>query len=211
MAMLKEIGSPDFPIWLLGDSNPKNWAEILSTPFDPRHPVRHNIWTSILDVVQEDVYRQARLRVDTSDLYIRNAIEDPGGKPRGNQADWSGPVLEKLGEFRSLVRRHKPTFIFCFGAFSYEFGRRTLGEKPVFKHNHWGARRLGADFRLRASAFDPRGTNIFPLLHVTIARGKFIQSHNYFCDQEGANYFEYVGAQIADILLKNEDSLPVWI
>jgi hypothetical protein len=59
MPMTKEVGSPDFPLRLLGDSNPKNWAGVHSTPLDPRHSVRHNIWTSSLDVVQDKVYRQA--------------------------------------------------------------------------------------------------------------------------------------------------------
>jgi hypothetical protein len=42
------VGDPDFPIWLLGDSNPKGWQSVLETPLDPRHPARHNIWTPVL-------------------------------------------------------------------------------------------------------------------------------------------------------------------
>jgi hypothetical protein len=64
---------------------------------------------------------------------------------------------------------------------------------------------------LKNYAFQPVQANLFPLLHVTIARGKFIQSHDYFCDQVGANYFEYVGAQIADIFLQHKDDLHIWI
>jgi hypothetical protein len=186
-------------------------GRVLSTPSTPAAPSVTISGPSILDVIQDRLYRRARLRLDTSVLYIRNAIEDPNDKPRGSQGEWPTPVLDKLGEFRTLTQNHKPTLVFCFGAFSYEFARRALGEQPAFGYSRWGARRLGQDFRRRAAVFDPGQTNLFPLLHVTIARGKFIQSHNFFCDQEGANYFEFVGGQIADILLKNKDSLRVWI
>jgi hypothetical protein len=54
-------------------------------------------------------------------------------------------------------------------------------------------------------------TNILPLLHATIARGKFIQSHNYFCDQEGGNYFDFVGNHIAETLLLHRAALNIWI
>ena len=43
MAMLKEYGSKNFPIWLLGDSNPINFHQKLTYPLDPLHPARHNI------------------------------------------------------------------------------------------------------------------------------------------------------------------------
>lgn len=36
--MKPQVGDPDFPIWLLGDSNPKGWQSVLETPLDPRHP-----------------------------------------------------------------------------------------------------------------------------------------------------------------------------
>jgi hypothetical protein len=95
--MAADVGNKNFPIWLLGDSNPERWQGELKTPFDPRHPVRHNIWTSILDVIQD------------------------------------------------------------------------------------------------------------------ISGGKFVESHNYFCGQEGANYFEFVGASISGKLLEHQSVLKVWV
>lgn len=74
--MDRETGDPHFPIWLLGDSNPRNWENHLKTPLDPRHPARHNIWTPILDEIQDRLFRRLRMRLDTSKMYIRNAIED---------------------------------------------------------------------------------------------------------------------------------------
>jgi|GEM_PF-5023839 hypothetical protein len=55
--MKKESGDPQFPIWLLGGSEPDRWKSVLNAPLEPRHPVRHNIWTPLLDVIQDSVYR----------------------------------------------------------------------------------------------------------------------------------------------------------
>lgn len=209
--MQREIGSRDSQIWLLGDSNPKNWADALEAPLDPRHPARHSIWTSVLDVIQDRVYREARLRVDESSIFIRNAIEDPKFKPKGSEIVWYKSVTDQVVRYRQLVDKHHPIFIFCFGAFSYEFARRVIAESPEYKYSHWGAEHLGKDFLNRVSNFDSSQMNIFPLLHVTIARGKFMQSHRYFTNQEAGNYFEFAGNQIADILLKHKDQLRIWI
>lgn len=64
-------GDPKFPVWLIADSEPKNWRKLLLAPLDPRHPVRHNIWTSVLEYMQEVLYKQKRLRFDAAKLYIR--------------------------------------------------------------------------------------------------------------------------------------------
>ena len=51
--MAAEHNDPRFPIWLIGDSNPKNWENRLSYPLDARHPARHSIWTPVLDAMQD--------------------------------------------------------------------------------------------------------------------------------------------------------------
>ena len=75
----------------------------------------------------------------------------------------------------------------------------------------WGARELGEEFRRRISGFDPRTTNALPLLQRSIAGGRFIQSHNYFCGHDGGNHFELAGRAIADKLLLYRDELQVWL
>ncbi|MBA7548875.1 hypothetical protein ES705_41343 [subsurface metagenome] len=47
--------------------------------------------------------------------------------------------------------------------------------------------------------------SLIPLLHRSIAGGRFIQSHEYFCNHKGANYFEFVGKKLADIMLEFND------
>jgi hypothetical protein len=64
---------PSSPVWLLADSPPVRRPDII--PLDARHPSRHNIWTPILEQIQEVAYRHSdRLRVDADKLYIRNAV-----------------------------------------------------------------------------------------------------------------------------------------
>lgn len=209
--MKSEIGDKNFQIWLLGDSNPKNWQEILVTPLDPRHPARHSIWTPVLDVIQDSVFRNARKRVDTSSVYIRNAIENPFDKPTENQNNWNENVEQANRELSQLISQYHPVFVFCFGAFSFEFIRRALNENPKRPFGYWGAKRLGIEFRQRIQKFDPSKINILPLLHTSISRGRFFESHNYFTDQVGGNYFEFVGNHIADKLLKYDQDLKIWI
>jgi hypothetical protein len=207
----KEIGSKCFPIWLMGDSNPKNWADKLKVPLDPRHPAIHNIWTPILENIQDKVYREAGLRIDTTDIYIRNAIENSTEKPKNIDMEWSSQNQEKISELRDLINQFHPTFLFCFGAFSFEFCRRAIGEGRIHPYKYWSTKKLGEQFRYQINNFQVNQINIFPLLHATIARRYFLISHNYYCGYKGANYFNYVGDNIAELMLKTKDKLTIWI
>jgi hypothetical protein len=208
--MIREIGDRNSELWLLGDSNPKNWDTALSTPFDPRHPAIHSIWTPILNSVQDHVYRTNRLRIDTSDLYIRNAIENPDLKPKDRENEWSQAVEGEVQNLRNLLDEFGPKFIFSFGAFSFEFARRALHEEPKRPHSFWGAKNMGEEFRRRIQTFDLARVNIFPLLHVSIAR-RFLQSHNYYSAEVGGNYFDHVAGHLSHVLLMNSDELDIWI
>lgn len=209
--MVREVGNQDFPLWLIGDSNPAQWQSYLKTPLDPRHPVRHNIWTALLDVMQDKVYRSAKLRIDTSTIYIRNAVDEPTKKPSQANDQWSIAAESEISTLEGLAKTHKPKMIFSFGAFAFEFVRRSVDKQERRKYGYWGARRLGNEFCQRIGNFDPSKTNIIPLLHRSIASGKFIESHDYFCGEEGANYFEIVGVKIADKMLQYRDQLHIWI
>lgn len=211
MAVKRQDGNTQSQLWLLGDSSPKNWQDVLDTPFDPRHPARHNIWTPVLEVIQDRVFRACRRRVDTSSIYIRNAIEDPAGKPISRFLDWGAGIEKEIQEFRGILLEHSPKILLSFGAFAFEFARRALHQELRQSYGYWGARRLGNEFRQRISEFSLTEINLLPLLHVSIARGRFLESHEYFCDQEGANYFEFVGNGIAEKLIEHQAELRIWI
>ena len=209
--MEKEVGNKSFGIWLLGDSNPNNWQDILVTPLDPRHPARHSIWTPVLDIIQDRVFRVCKSRVDTTALYIRNAVENPSNRPPKNTIDWNAELDRQVEELGELLQQHRPPLLLCFGAFSFEFARRALKEEPKQKSNSWGARTLGEQFKQRIDEFEPTRINALPLLHTSISRGRFIESHNYFSGQDGGNYFEFVGNSIADKLIQYRTDLNIWI
>ena len=81
--MKEECGDPKYPIWLIADSQPKRWQSLLMAPLDPRHPARQNIWTPILNYMQEEFYnyKRSKRRFNSTRLYIRNAVIDPADNP----------------------------------------------------------------------------------------------------------------------------------
>ena len=189
--MQRESGSREFPIWIIGDSNPKTWENDLECPLDPRHPARHNIWTPILDGIQEQVFLADRRRVKTDELYVRNAVQDPKEK--------DGNIEKETSCFGALLTKYNPTIVLTFGSFAFEFTRQSVGKNPK-NYRHWNTRKLGDQFRQRTRNFNPEKTNIFPLLHVSIARRWFLKSHEKFPDIKGGNYFDYVAKEIACLL-----------
>jgi hypothetical protein len=209
--MEREVGDKGFPIWMLGDSNPRNWQDVLITPLDPRHPARHSIWTPILEIIQDRVYRKNKTRVETSSIYIRNAIGDPQNKPLRNIMPWGPHVQTEIETFGQLLKQHQPAILFTFGSFSFEFARRAQQATLLLTINDWGTKALSQEFKNQLVAFNLSKTNVLPLLHTSISRGRFIESHNYFSEVKGGNYFEFAGVAIADKLIEYRDQLRIWV
>ena len=209
--MAKSQGDIESAIWLLGDSNPQNWQNKLQEPLDSRHPARHNIWTPILLEIQDRVFAAAKLHVDQSKFYVRNAVENPRHRPVPADLFWSEYLQQAVKDFSTSMQKHHPQVIFCFGAFSFEFARRAVGSGKPTPYNAWNTRTLGKQFREAIESFEPKVTNIIPLLHVSIARGRFIESHDNFCNSAGGNYFAYAGEAIAVKFLQFRSQLKIWV
>jgi len=212
--MKSYTGNPKFPVWLVADSEPKKWHEMLLTPLDPRHPARHNIWTSVLEYLQEALYKQERRRFDTERLYITNAVTNPDAKPEGIRLNWSQQLQEKIGLLRTSLLHLNPKVVLTFGAFAFEFVRRAGSEEPVYPYSHWGTAQLGNEFKKRIASYNASNTNVLPLLHVSISRGRFLESHKYFVGEEAKglpNYFEYVGGKLAELFLQRLALEPIWV
>jgi hypothetical protein len=214
--MKSEIGNPTFPLWLLGDSEPARWRDKLDEPFDKRHPIRHNIWTSITDVIQHDVFAALGRRVATEEMFVRNAVQDPGTKPKDDlfnaERSWPAEAEASLGDYRRLLAAHRPKLVISFGVFAFAFALRALNETC----GSWACAGsesaiLGCEFRKRASNFDPTRTNVLPLLHRSIAGGHFLAGHDQFTGVEGANYFESAGTAIATLLVRHHTDLDCWV
>ncbi len=206
----KEIGRKTYEIWLLGDSNPKNWVNDLSYPFDARHPIRHNIITPIFYNIQEVLYLKNKLRMDTNKIYIRNAIENPELKPNLNIKNWGEEITREIFLYKNDIQKYRPKIIFSFGSFSFEFARRCLENTTIEKYGLWNTKELGKQFRARTSNFNINSVNIIPLLHRSISGGRFLQSHKLFCDNENANYFKETSDILSIILLEYKERLKIW-
>ena len=194
-------GDPKFPIWLIGDSPPEKWAGKLDTPLDPRHPARHNIWTSVADVTQDRLYRQTKLRLETSRLYVRNAM-----------VNLSEPVQSSGSRLSKLLDRHRPNLVLTFGASAFMIALFASGEVPQKLYKT--TKLLGEQFRSRIEEYDGRKVNVIPLLHVSIARGTFLSGHRDFVGTYGTkppNYFDYVGTRLADLLLAKLRDERIWV
>ncbi|SPF56977.1 conserved hypothetical protein [Candidatus Desulfosporosinus infrequens] len=188
----RETGERAYPIWLV---------------VNPKHPaVRHIIWTPVLAEIQDKVYRETHTRIDTSDLYIRNAVRDSGTVP--NTLKWWGTdVAQEIELFRGIVLEHKPKIIISFGAFPFEFLRRVYEIKPEKGPKFWSTSNLGDEFGKSIENFDINRTNRIPLLRRVISSGKFREDQDLFIE----NYFHYVGAKIAEKIIENKNSFNIWI
>ncbi len=209
--MKEDAGERTFPVWLLGDSEPSNWRYVLDGPLDPRHPIRHNIWTSVLDVIQETIYLKTGQRFNSVAVYIRNAVRDVHDKPENNAVEWSVQTNNHVTRFEKLIRESQPKLILSFGAFAYEFARRANREPDQYFYRHWDTRRLGDEFRRSIDSCNVNSVNIVPLLHRSIAGGQFPKSHVLFCGAANKNYFNYVGTELAHRIMDIGRTTDIWM
>lgn len=208
--MDRDTGNINFPIWIIGDSEPDRWKEVLHKPFDSRHPIRHNIITSVFDIVQDNIFRKNGKRIEVSEIYIRNAIAEVSSKPKRNELDWSNKLSDEINILKNLYNEHSPIILLTFGAFAYEFTLRAFGNER-HKYNYWTTEMLGDEFRKKLSCSSQNGPIIIPLLHRSIAGGYFIKGHENYCRRIGGNYFDYVGKEIANIVLNSLNDNDIWV
>jgi hypothetical protein len=194
--MKKEFGDRAYPIWLL---------------VNPKYPaVRHDIWTPILDEIQDKVYRKLHTRIDTEKIYIKNAVSDIG-IVRNTANWWAAEVAKEIVTLKESVLEHQPKIIITFGTITYELVRRVFEIRPVNGPKYWSTTNLGDEFERSISNFDINQTNRIPLLRRVMKSGRFIEDHNYFSWEDNENYFRDVGTKIADKIIENKDSLKIWI
>ena len=196
--MDRTTGLEKSPVWLLGDSNPTRFQNELEGPLDRRHPARHSIWTPIEEVIQRHLFQQCRSRM-THEPFIRNAVGDSSHK------FLKGTLAHEIAEYGRLLSRCKPVVVLCFGEFAFEFACRAQQEaeqeEGQAEFRSRSVKQLAMEFDTRVSSFQVEAINVLPLLHASVARGKFLYCHREFSGGKG-NYFDYVGGEIANILIE---------
>lgn len=207
--MNRDFGKRESRIWLIGDSEPENFSERLKNPLDYKHPAIHNIFTPIMNQIQEEVFKIDN-RIDINKFYIRNAIKDA--------KDWNNTnkICQEISELSRLLSEYKPLIIISFGKRSFEFVIKAVGEENI-NLKPWNTYTIGQQFIRRCKNFNCNTINIIPLLHVSIARGKFLESHEYFCraineeiNGEEDNYFIATGKIIGTLLIENKEKIDCW-
>lgn len=191
-----ESGDKNYPIWLL---------------VNPKYPaVRHDIWTPILDEVQDVVYRKLHTRIETTNIFVKNAVNDIGIVP--NTLNWwAAEVAKEIELFRESVLEYQPKILITFGAFPYEFARRVFEIKPQKGPKYWSTANLKEEFDQAIKNFDITKTNRIPLLRRVVSNGKFVEDRNYSSREDTENYFHDAGVSIAEKIIENKDNLEIWI
>src|SRR5262249_38333067 len=149
----------------------------------------------------ESLYVTRGERLSECSLYIRNAIRRSEDKPNATASDWTRfeAAMRAVQDLSDALQCDRPLLVVSFGAFSFEVCRRAfsevLGEAAATRsERYWTVARLGEEFRQRrAAAVEP--PTLAPLLHVSIARGRFLTAHAHYCGDRGLetpNYFSYV-------------------
>ena len=193
--MKQESGDKSDPIWLL--VNPKYPAAI------------YDIWTPILYEIQDKVYRKLRARIDTNNIFIKEAVSDIGIVRTSSNSGVSEVAKEEI-RLRESVREYQPKVLITFGIITYELVRRVFDIRPEKGPKYWSTTNLGDEFERSIANFDINQTNMIPLPS-RVKGDKFIEDHNYFSMNENEKYFRDVGAKIADRIIENKDSLKIWI
>ena len=192
----RDSGERTYPIWLL---------------INPKYPaVVYGIWRHVLDEIQDKVYREIQTRIDTTNIYIRSAVNDCGIVP--NTLNWWGnEVSSEIKLLKELIIDFNPKMVISFGAFTFEFMRRVYEIKPEKGPKYWSASILKDEFDISIDKFDAKQTNMIPLLRRVIESDKLIESEGYFSQSDSEKYFHYVGTKIAEKIIENKDKLNIWI
>lgn len=196
--MRRHTGNPYASLWLIGDSEPEKQCDQLALPLDARHPTRHNIWTPVLLRSNLNLFRTLGRNIDEREAYVRNAIGNPKWKPSRSAMDWPQNTRRSLYWFRKTLQEYKPLMVITFGGFAFEFVRRACSDEDWKPYGQWTVGGLAEQFRCSQNQFDPAGLNVIPLLHATIARGRYLSAHREYTGRSDSNYFDYVGEVLAE-------------
>lgn len=192
----EESGDRSCPIWLL---------------VNPKYPdVREDIWSPILDEIQDKVYRKLHARINTRNIFIKNAVSDIGIVSKTANL-WAAEIAEEIAMLRESILEHQPKIIITFGTVTNELVKRVFEIRPEKGPKYWSTTNLSDEFERSIANFDINQINRIPLLNRVSKSDRFIEERNYFSCEDSETYFRDVGSKMADRIIENKDSLKIWI
>lgn len=188
--MKKESGDRSCPIWLL--VNPKYPADT------------YDIWALIMYEMQDMVYRKLHARIDSKNIFIKNAVSDIG---RVSNTSIEPEVAKEIVKLRENVLEHQPKLVITFGTITNEFVRRVFDIRPENGPKYWRTSNLVDEFERSIANFDITRTNWIPLIRRVTKSAKNIKD----LEDNSDNYYHDVARKIADRIIEHKDSLKIWI
>jgi hypothetical protein len=183
------------PIWLIGDSPPKDCTDVLDYPLDQRYSTVHNIWTPILYRILKKYTKENSIYIDfDKKLYIRNAVTKEYLKPK-NIVGWENEEFKlEFKKMKNRIIKKWPSMIITFGSFPFEFIRRCHPKKEEdfeeHSYRYWGVDKLGESFD---KAIKDKECIIIPLLHTSNIN---LNNHKIFTHNKSRNYFDFVAYKL---------------
>lgn len=214
--MKRDNGRPKSAIWLLADSPPRILLDKRFDEYEPldwRFPTRHNIWTPIETIINRELFRLQKVRIDDSRFYVRNAVKTPEDWKRENKAI----LVEDVKGFRELVEERSPFLILTFGQRAFEFARRSQedGEQSFSEPSPpRSIPELSREFDRRMTCLRNGKGLVLPLLHKVIAPQFEKCNDGFRGNGDPKNYYEHVGCTLATFLqgqFGNERLSEMWM
>ena len=192
-----EFGEKSSPLWLI--INP-NYLE-----------VRYDIWLPILEVVQEQIFRKLKQRIDSQKIYTKYALSDIG--LASGRIQHPGKK-EELSTLKENISVYQPKLLITFGSMSYELINRLCAKETAngaeSGSRYWSTADLVSEFEQAIKTFDISRTNKIPLPRRVITSVKPAEDYDTYW-QECQGYFLEVGKKIAERIIENKDELNIWI
>lgn len=191
-----ESGDKSNPIWLL--INPKYSY------------VQFDIWTPILEEIQDRVFRKLHARIASNSIYIKSTVSDIGIVPNISN-HWAAGVAEadEIIKLKNSILEHRPKILITFGIHTCEYVRRIFEVRTDKAQKYWSTINLEDEFERAIANFDINQVNRIPLPR-RIKSSKSIEDC-FSIWQDSANYFRDIGTKIADKIIENKDRFNIWI
>ncbi|KLU66608.1 hypothetical protein DEAC_c12740 [Desulfosporosinus acididurans] len=189
-----------------GDRSSHFWLLV-----NPKYPaVRNDIWVPVLEVIQDQVYRKLKKRIETRNIYIKSMVSDIGLVSNASHLWSTSEIADDIISFKESILEYRPKLLVTFGTLTYELVNRICESGSERETKYWNSANLEYEFEKSIANFDINSTNRIPLPRRVMTRGKLMEDYDSsweVCE----NYFKDVGTKIAERIIEHEHELNIWI